>query len=177
MEHDHGSSRVLIMKQQGFILVVALIFLSLLAMLSLNALGNSQLQIHIANHISFVSESFRAIEAGLMEGESKFRTLSYKKLPDRYYMQPWENKEYSSIRYNQLDVHYIIDKLQGTNCIQDHNGQIGQGAFFRITAWLPAPQQRMLVLQTTYAYPIGLPCILNENAIQPGRLSWREFYI
>jgi Tfp pilus assembly protein PilX len=162
------------MKQEGFILVTVLLFLLVLALLSVSALSNSQLQLRMSNNFSAELQELQTTETGLHAGERQLLQLTHDALPKENYLQPWTAKQYFTIRYNQTDVHYIIEPLTGIACLAMPNNQTQQGAYYRITAWTIKDEQQPFILQSTYARPIDGNCTTGERLLQPGRLSWRE---
>lgn len=152
------------MKQKGFILITILILLAVLAMLSLNALTASLLQLRMSNNAQAQLQEFQAVETGLQQGETQLLSLSDDALP----------KEYVREQYKAVTVHYIIARLPGGVCIQN-NGKIEQGHRYRITAWSVMPDQQPLILQTTYAKALAKICTTNTKSIKSGRLSWRQW--
>ncbi len=165
------------MKQQGFILVTVLLFLFILSLLGISALTNSQLQLRMSNNFVAQLQQKQAVEAGLHTGEMQLQRLADDALPKEYYAQPWQAKQYFTIRYNQMEVHYIIEplRLSSLACLQGQTKQLQQGAYYRVTAWTVDLAQQPLIMQTTYLRPLQEPCVTTEKLLQPGRLSWREF--
>lgn len=157
-------------KQQGIILITVLIFLLVLALLSLTALSTSQLQIHMSHNLGDTIQELQAAEAGLHAGEQQ---LLLNKKPMCFTEKPFVTKsgEYPwldqtntcKISFAQIPVKYLIEQLPNETC----------RTFYRVTAWATTNNNHPTIVQSIYARPTAKPGC-EKNPVMAGRLLWEE---
>lgn len=137
--------------QQGVILVIVLIFLLVLSMLAITALGISHLQLQMGQNYAMTIKAFEAAEAGLQMGEKNLKS--------------------SRFDFEQYSVIYEVEQMPGNSCLLP---QHQLGIFYRITAEAKRLDEQPVMLQSTYAQPTTKPCSGHERVLNFGRMSWRQ---
>jgi type IV pilus assembly protein PilX len=136
--------------QQGLILITVLIFLLVLALLSLAALDNSQLQVRMSYNLKDYTQSLQAAEAGLLAAEKQ---LSAATKPSCLINCP--------IKFANTSIKYSIEPLASKSCRD----------IYRITAWVS--ESYPITVQSIYAVAIKDPAC-EKTPLAVGRLVWRE---
>jgi Tfp pilus assembly protein PilX len=144
--------------QSGFILVTVLFFLLVIALIVLDLLNTTYLQLRMSQNYAVASQQFWAAEAGLKMAEAQLASV-------------WEEKHLRDVfNYADYQVQYEVERFSLPFCHAKHIVY-----YYRITAKAKQAQQRALVLQTTYAKKTHKKCIEdNEKRLIEGRSSWRE---
>ncbi len=154
--------------QQGIILVTVLIFLLIIALLSLSALNVSQLQVRMSYNVKDRTQTLQAVEAGLKTAEkqlldaTKPNCFSAHKLPIKKNPKPWlQLKNTCEAKLDNISVKYFIEQLASQPC----------RVFYQITAW--TNDNYPTIVQTIYVLAASDPsCEKNYSAL--GQLLWRE---
>ena len=146
--------------QEGFILVTVLFFLLMIGLMVLSLLNMTHLEVRMSQNYSLASQQFQAAEAGLSIAEARLASLLN------------GNSLHDELNYAGYQVYYEIQRLPLPFCLDQ---QIVY--YYRITARAKQLQQRVRILQTTYAKKINQTCTGKEQKlIREGRSSWRELH-
>lgn len=145
-------------QQRGFILVMVLFFLLMIALMALSMLNATHLALRMSQNYATTTQQFWAAEAGLNLAEVQLSHLN-----DTGYLQ-------DSFSYAGYHVQYKVKRFGLPIC----NDQ-GLIYCYWITVTAKQAQQKPLVLQSTYFKKINKKCEKNtEKPITEGRSSWRE---
>jgi len=145
-------------EESGMVLATALIFLLILSLLAMVALNTSILQVRMSGNLADEIKLLQAAEAGLRAGENKLVAGNY---------------HFSSLG---IKVVYIIEQLTDACCVYDQMNTPTTANIYRITSKAGWDEKNSLVLQSTYAKSLSTPCVSKQQPIQPGRMSWRQFF-
>lgn len=159
----------------GFILPVVLLFLMIFALLAVNALTTSELELQMSRNTQQQMQNFAAADTGLNN------IVQHLNQPENLVCftgvtltQPWRQTSYCSLQVADKQLQYVVEPLTeaGSGCVTDQKQQQHAIGFYRVSLWL-AQQHAPLILQATVALPLSEKCTSNLTEIHPGRLSWR----
>ncbi len=145
-------------QQTGFIAASALLFLTILSILSLSLLTRLQVEHKMTWNYLAPLQEFYAAEAGLLQAEE-------------HVCSP-HARHTEKFNYAGYQVSYQITDLQITPCILSTKEL---GHYYRITAEASLPNQTEKILQSTYVCSLNRSCGSKKNYALLGRNSWREF--
>lgn len=158
----------------GFILPVVLLFLMIFALLAVNALTTSELELQMSRNTKQNIKDFSIAEVALKNiVEHLVQPEMLPCFTGVTLTQPWLQTSYCSLMAGDKQLRYVVEPLAdaGSACIIDQQ-QYHLAGFYRVSLWL-TQQHAPLILQATVALPLSEKCTSNSREIGPGRLSWR----
>jgi Tfp pilus assembly protein PilX len=176
-------------KQQGFILITVLIFLSLILLFTTQMLHTSLLALRTHSNAQEQNKYFQLAEQALTKIE---QTLPARRGKSCFYAKPLANAHFKDKNLTQWQMlscqdyinhqpfFYLIEKIVEAPCTKFLNNvtKLNQGIiYYRITVYITSQQQYpTLALQSTYAQIENgdFPPCAQFRLIPPGRQSWQE---
>lgn len=147
--------------QQGIILMTVLVFLLVLALLSISALTTSQLQIHMSHNLGDEIQEYQAAEAGLIAGKkqllrSEKPVCLSEALIKEQNKNPWlQQHNICTMNVAHFTVNYFIEQRRSEIC----------RTFYRVTAWATINDNYPTLVQDIIAIPTTDPsCEKNPRA-------------
>lgn len=171
-----------ITKQQGFVLVITLLFMQIIALLSLYTLESSVIEKKTLYAMIENQKMRNALNKMIKNSEDEVQhTLPACIVPrmsqEELILKPilWWESQTCSGNFQSIQYYYIVESLGEDVCshIKQKRGQIAE--YFRITlcAYLHNGRDRILI-QSTIIRPLLMSheCKETVHIVEPGRQGW-----
>lgn len=154
--------------EQGMVLIIVLLLLSLISVLISHLLLSLPIRTQLASNFSASIQQFQAAEAGLQETEKQLTQLLLEGLAIK------ENTiDLMPIHYAGYNIRVTVKRFSEPICVIPHHRQ---GHYYQLTATALASQEAdngpLVCLRSTVVLPDNKPCLDKLSTRTYGRTSW-----